>query len=161
MGVRSGWMMGWMEGFRQTSRHAGASPKLVGKAATSRRGERKNTATERKGREKPCLQTWQGFLSFVCLALGFSASGNQEMSGHGGGWGRALPQRRKTTTPSRTRTDRKTTFKQHRIWTTLVLKGRERSKTNKQFCFLYSTFYSPCKALELWNQTKFLRHGMR
>lgn len=64
-----------------------------------REERRKSEGAERKGKSHACSgETWQGFPSFVCLAQGCSARGNQEMSrrgggggGGGGGWGQALP----------------------------------------------------------------------
>lgn len=64
--------------------------------------ETKKERGSREGRKSHACsgETWQGFPSFVCLAQGCSARGNQEMSrrgggGSGGGWGQALPRLRK------------------------------------------------------------------
>eukprot|EP00064_Thunnus_orientalis_P021066 superscaffoldBa00006170_g21220 len=61
--------------------------KLLGNAATIERDEeRVSEGAGRKGKAMPAVEeTWQGFTSFVCLAQGCSARGNQEMSRHGGG----------------------------------------------------------------------------
>ena len=58
----------------------------------------RETKKEAQRTEESCAwsgETWQGFPSFVCLAQGCSARGNQEMSKHsGGGRGQAPPRLR-------------------------------------------------------------------
>ncbi len=70
-------MDGWMDGFRQRGRHAGASPKLLGNAATIERDEER--AREQRGKEKPCLQ-WRDLAGLPLLCLSGSGLQRQRKS---------------------------------------------------------------------------------
>lgn len=130
---RLGRLDGWMDGFRRSGRQAGASPKLLGKAATIGRDTKKERGSREERKSHACSgETWQGFPSFVCLAQGCSARGNQEMSrrggggggGGGGGWGQALHRLRKDERE-------KSTFK--RLETQLLKGLWQPKKQNKRF----------------------------
>lgn len=140
-----------MEGFRRSGRLAGASPKLLGNAAHNRERRRKSKGAEREGKAMPAVEeTWQGFPSFVCLAQGCSARGNQETSRRGGGGGgggggalgQALPRLRKQ--------ERKSSLKRAKTRVHRALWKWE----NKTRDFL---FYELCSRWRHWTWTGFRR----
>lgn len=103
----------------------------------------RETKKERGSRED--RETWQGFPSFVCLAQGCSARGNQEMSRRGGGggeWGQALPLLRKRRG--------KNYFQSTEASASERAMEIKKNKQNKQF-----SFFERYSALEPSDPTKF------